>query len=340
MITIQEITSREVWDSFLDREGPHTFLQSWNWGSFNQALGSRIWRLGFFHDANLVGAALVIKISARRGSFFLCPHGPIMVPGNEDEILPVFLEYLKAYAREESVGFIRIAPLLENSQENLQMFKALSFRASPVHMVHPEYAWILDVTPSEDNLFSGMRKQTRHCVKFARDSGVTITTSTDPRDIEVFNALYQKTVDRRHFTPFSRQYLEQEFAAFARDNQTLLLFGWYRDEPISAAFVIFAHGSAFYHHGASVLTYPKLPASHLLQWEAIREAKKRGCAQYNFWGVAPENTPAHPWAGLTLFKKGFGGASEEYLHAHDYVLRPSYWITWSIEKLRTIQRGL
>lgn len=340
MITIQEITSRDAWDAFLDRERPHTFLQSWNWGSFNQALGSRIWRLGFFYGIDLIGVALVIKVSARRGSFFLCPHGPIVVSGAEDAILSALLAYLKECAREESVGFIRIASLFENSQKNQQMFEARSCRTSPVHMVHPEYAWILDVTPSEDNLFSGMRKQTRHCVKLARDAGVTIMKSTDPRDIEVFNSLYQKTVDRRHFIPFSRRYLEQEFAAFARDNQALLLFSWYRNEPISAAFVIFAYGSAFYHHGASVLKYPKLPASHLLQWEALCEAKKRGCAQYNFWGVAPKNTPSHPWAGLTLFKKGFGGASEEYLHAYDYVLRPSYWITWGIEKLRTIQRGL
>ncbi|GAI33015.1 unnamed protein product, partial [marine sediment metagenome] len=28
------------------------------------------------------------------------------------------------------------------------------------------------------------------------------------------------------------------------------------------------------------------PASYLLQWEAIKEAKNRGCKLYNFWGIA------------------------------------------------------
>ncbi|MEK7143873.1 MAG: peptidoglycan bridge formation glycyltransferase FemA/FemB family protein, partial [Patescibacteria group bacterium] len=78
----------------------------------------------------------------------------------------------------------------------------------------------------------------------------------------------------------------------------------------------------------------------LLQWEAIKEAKNRGCRFYNFWGIAPENNPKHPWAGLTLFKKGFGGFSEEYIPAHDFVIKYSYWFVCLIEKIRKIRRGL
>ena len=25
-----------------------------------------------------------------------------------------------------------------------------------------------------------------------------------------------------------------------------------------------------------------------MQWEAIKEAKKRGCSKYNFWGIAED----------------------------------------------------
>ena len=64
---------------------PHTFLQSWNWGEFHRLMGDKFWRLGIYnyeagsmnHEACLAGAALVIKIFARRGTFLFTPHGPI-----------------------------------------------------------------------------------------------------------------------------------------------------------------------------------------------------------------------------------------------------------------------
>jgi len=98
---------------------------------------------------------------------------------------------------------------------------------------------------------------------------------------------------------------------------------------------------AFYHHGASQNTYPKIPTAYAVQWAAIREAKKRGIKLYNFWGIAPdENDKKHPWAGLTLFKKGFGGYRTNYLHAQDLPLSWKYWISWSIELIRRKMRNL
>ena len=53
--------------------------------------------------------------------------------------------------------------------------------------------------------------------------------------------------------------------------------------------------------------------------EAIKEAKKRGCKVYDFWGFTdPEKFPKHPWAGPTLFKMGFGGHKEEYVKTQDW----------------------
>ena len=73
-------------------------------------------------------------------------------------------------------------------------------------------------------------------------------------------------------------------------------------------------------------------------WQVILEARSRGCALMNFYGIAPENEPKHPWAGLSLFKKGFGGGAHEYVSTQDLILRPAYWITYSIEALRRLKR--
>ena len=68
-------------------------------------------------------------------------------------------------------------------------------------------------------------------------------------------------------------------------------------------------------------------APYLVQWESILEAKKRGCVNYDFGGTAPEGSVKHPWAGITRFKKGFGGREVSFIGAYDLPLNKRwYWI--------------
>jgi lipid II:glycine glycyltransferase (peptidoglycan interpeptide bridge formation enzyme) len=116
--------------------------------------------------------------------------------------------------------------------------------------------------------------------------------------------------------------------------------GKYKGEVISSSMIIFWQDTAFYHQGASSLKHPKIPVSYLLQWETIKEAKKRNLNLYNFWGIAPEGRKSHPWAGLTLFKKGFGGYVKKYVETQDLPLSQRYWLTFVFESLRRIKRDL
>ncbi|MDZ4296511.1 MAG: hypothetical protein U1A16_04045, partial [Patescibacteria group bacterium] len=75
---IRTIASEAVWDAFVCSQPDYTFLDAWAWGSFQEAMGSRVWRLGIFADDTLVGAGLVILVAARRGRFLFVPHGPIV----------------------------------------------------------------------------------------------------------------------------------------------------------------------------------------------------------------------------------------------------------------------
>lgn len=333
---IKEIKEKSVWENFLLRWKEKTFLQSWNWGEFNKAMGDRVWRLGIYQEiSNLVGAALVIKIAAKRGTFLLVPH----LIKISDSCFRILVDYLKELAKKERADFIRIAPAWEKTKENSEVFKQFGFREAPIHL-HPEITWILDITPPEEDLLMNMRKTTRYLIRQGlKNPELKIDKSQSLEDIEKFNKLYQQTVYRHHFVPFSLDYLKNEFLAFLPDNQVTIFFGKYKQETISSAIIIFWQNIAFYHHGASCLKYPKIPASYLLQWEAIREAKKRGCKIYNFWGIASDESRHHPWAGLTLFKMGFGGQKKEYLKTQDLPLSKKYWLTYIFEKIRKIKRG-
>lgn len=336
---IQSITDETVWERFLQALQPHTFLHAWKWGLQYELSGSKIFRIGVFSGQELVAVALLIRIQARRGSFLLCPHGPLMKPGEPTRsVLSILTDWTTDLAIQEACDFIRFCPLLEYSQDNQTIFKSLGFRDAPIHM-HPELSWILDITKPEDQLLKDMRKTTRYLIKKTGKEGVEIFHSADPNDIELFWPVYQETYQRQHFTPFSKQYLRQEFELFATDNQAVFFFARYQGKIISAAIIIFYGNSGFYHHSGSTHAFEKINASYLLQWRVIQEAKKRGYAWYNFWGIAPENRANHPWAGLSLFKKGFGGYAEAYVHAQDKPLTPKYWLNYIIETVRRRKRG-
>ncbi len=336
--SVAEIKDEQRWEAFMQEQRPHTFLHSWKWGLQYEHSGSKIFRLGVYRAEQLMAVALLIKINARRGAFLLCPHGPTVArDADAAGILKVLVEELLNIGQRERCDFIRICPLQPVTEKSL--YASLGFRPAPIHM-HPELSWLLDITKDEETLLKEMRKTTRYLIKKSEKDRIEITMRTDPEAMEDFWKVYKATADRQHYTPFSKSYLKQEFDLFAKDNQAAFFFGTYQGTIIAASIIIFYNGSAYYHHSGSLQIFPHLNASSLLQWRAIQEAKRRGCTLYNFWGISPDNKPKHPWAGLSLFKKGFGGFPEEYVHAQDLPLTKKYWLNFAIETFRRLKRGL
>ena len=344
----KEITDKETWESFLLECKEKTFLSSWNWGEFQKKEGNNVWRLGIYNDEQLAGTVLVVKIKARRGTFLFVPHGPnINEERDKKQVLTALTEKLKEIAENEKASFIRISPVWKRTEENIDFFKNLGYKNAPIHM-HPEVAWELDIASSEGELLMNMRKTTRYLIRQAqKDKNIEIVQSSNMGDLEKFNEIYLKTVQRHRFVPFSESYFKNQFSLFSPDGRILIFLGKYKNEVVSSAIIVYWQNMAFYHHGASLSKYSKIPVSYLLQWEAIKEAKKRGCQIYNFWGIAPniENKKdilksKHPWAGLTLFKMGFGGFRKEYVKTQDLILSSRYYLTYFFERIRKIKRGL
>jgi len=341
MNRIEVIDNKQCWDELRLQVKPHSFLHSFEWGEFQETQGQKIYRLGLRNEAgDLIAAALFIFIKAKRGAFLFCPHGPLIKLGIDAEmVVGDMLAEAKKVAEQENCSFIRISPLFLDTEANRRIFKVLGFRDAPIHM-HPELAWMVDVTGEPEQILAGMRKTTRQAIKKAESAGVTIKLSSRKDDLKTFFEIYDETVKRQHFTPFSRDFFTKEFEIFSADNNVLLGLAFFEDKPVACAFIVFDENAGYYHHGASTHVSSKVSAAQYLQWKIILEAKQRGCGFYNFWGIAPEDKPKHPWTGLSIFKKGFGGHAEAYVHAQDYILKPTYWFNYVIESIRRRKRGL
>jgi len=337
MITIQEVTDKGVWENFLTSFDTSVtpFFQSWNWGDVQKALGNTIFRLGIYKDDKLSGICLVNEVKAKRGHYLHLRHGPVLT--NFDKDFDEFLQYIKTFAKSIHADFIRMSPLLLENVFDMTFLKTRGFRNAPIHNMDAENAWVLNLEASDDDLLKGMRKTTRYLVRKAFGIPLEIKATHEEEDFEAFMELYRETSVRHKFVP--HRGIEDEFHIFSTGDQTKLFLAIYEGKVIAGALIVFYGNQAVYHHGATADEFKNIPAAYLLQWEAIKEAKKKGKKLYNFWGVVPEDKPKHPWQGLTLFKMGFGGERLNFIHAQDLPLNLNYWKTFAIETATKKMKG-
>ena len=335
---IHPISDQQSWNNFVLSCPDQSFLQSWQWGQVQRQMGEPVDYLGFFSADRLIGVALIITVRARRGWHYLVPHGPLAA-NNETmrRIIPFLVDYLRQHAPRR-LSAIRLAPFLPSTPEHTDFFKHQRFISAPLH-VHAEQTWVLDINRPDAELLAGMRKTTRQAIRKAQQQNVTVELVTDDAALPVFWELYQQTKQRHHFVPWSHDMLAAQLSIFSAANNVFSVTARIADRPVAAAILIHFGHTVYYYHGASIRLPNAAPASQLLQWHAIQTARARQANLYNFWGIAPDNQPHHPFAGITTFKKGFGGRAVNLHHAQDLPLTWRYWPLFIIEKSRQLRRG-
>lgn len=344
MYSCHEDISEQEWETFLLKQPHAPFLQSWHMRELHSKLSEKLFSIGIRKEKQLVGVAQVIFVQARRGYYLFLPYGPVL-EAEHWGALPTLTDYLVHTGKTIGADFLRSSPFIDNTVANQQIYKSAGWRLAPIHLL-AEHIWWLDITPSEEVLFKNMRKTMRNLIRKAEKDGVTIHQTIDPKKAQVFIDIHQSTVSRHGFIPYTNAYFQAEIDAFTPQNHATQFIAQYQGTPVAAAIIMYYGDTASYHHGASLTEYNRIPASYLIQWEAIKEAKRRGCTTYNFWGIVPEDHyqsrflhRTHPWVGLSKFKTGFGGSQHDILHCQDYPLTTKYQVTRLIETARKIKRG-
>lgn len=332
-VAITKVSNEEEWENFLTGHPEANFLQSWCWGEFHKVLGKKIWRTGFYDGEQLVGVMLSVVEQAKRGRYLTVPGGPIIDWGNQD-LIKAFVGEIKKIAESDNCVFVRVRPQLESNDFSKGVFEQNKFVNAPIHL-HAELTSQLDITKPEEKLLANMRKTTRYEIRKAISLPVKITATDNPSTIKEFYDLQVLTSKRQKFVPFSYKFLYEQFKVFSQENKALLYSAMYENKLLAQAFVIFYGQEAVYHYGASTQEGRKYPGAYFIQWEAIKEAKKRKMTRYNFWGVSPVENAKHRFYGLSMFKRGFGGQDIQYLHAQDLVInRWGYLFNFIIETIR------
>ncbi len=340
--SIKIIDDKQQWERFAGNHADANFLQSYNWGLFHQKLNKKFFPLAVFDEADQqLGCAMVIKEEAKRGDYFTIAGGPLLDWQNPQArmIFTSLTRYLSTLAKKENCVFVRIRPQANDTPHIRSLFASAGLKKAPMHLT-ADLTLRLNLALSNEEILKQMRKNTRYEINKGLREGINTKIIIDPAFMSEFFQ-YQAYLAKKHqFIPFEFDFLKLQFETFLADKQVAFVNSYQDDQLLASAFVIFYHDEAVYHYGVSTPANDKLPGSYVTQWQAIQEARRRGCKIYNFWGVSPVGRPDHRFAGVSLFKRGFGGEEVQHLPAHDLAVSRFYFLTNTFEKIRKKARDL
>ena len=103
------------------------------------------------------------------------------------------------------------------------------------------------------------------------------------------------------------------------------------DGEIVAALILFYFaGTAWYLYGMSSIEHRDKMPNYLLQWEAIRLAKKMGCSTYDLWGAPDQFNDQDPLWGVYRFKSGLGGRVVRHAGAWDFPVNKNLYRLYTL----------
>jgi lipid II:glycine glycyltransferase (peptidoglycan interpeptide bridge formation enzyme) len=318
------------WQTFLQSHPRAHLLQTNAWGELKSGYG-------WSHQRILAGpaGALILYRSLPFGlTMGYVPKGPV------GAWMPELLPLLDAACRAKGAFALKIEPDDSSSTFDPQQLASEGFRPSP-HTIQPRRTILVDLSATEDDILGRMHQKTRYNIRLAVRKGVTVRPWDD---LPAFGRMMNRTGERNEFGVHLPAYYERAYELFHPRGECEVFVAEYDGQPL-AAVMVFARGPrAWYFYGASLNVERQRMPTYLLQWEAMRWAKTKGCLEYDLWGVPDEEEGTLEdrftdrsdglW-GVYRFKRGFGGRLHRTPGAWDRVYKPfPYFIYRTVARRR------
>lgn len=331
---IIDATDQKKWDKFVTSHDDANFLQSWAWGDFHESRGKTVVRRIAIDDKKKILGAYVGQVeTAKRGTYMAIAGGPIL-DWSDKKLVKAIFDDIKEQGEANHCVFVRIRPQITEGEKNRKLFANLGLKPAPMYL-SVEFAGVLDITKSEEEILAGASQSLRRKIRKALKNNITVSSTTDPEEIKTFYKIQLETAARHKFVEFSEDFLRKQFEAFAKYDEVKIYTAKLGDDILAQNYMIFYGNEASYHYGVSTELGVKYSGAPLLHMQAMRDARERGIKRYNFWGITAVDDTEHRFYGVSQFKRSFGVDELIYLHAHDLIINSGkYKMDYLIEKVR------
>jgi lipid II:glycine glycyltransferase (peptidoglycan interpeptide bridge formation enzyme) len=319
------MVTQEEWNEFQEQFPQAHILQDSAWGALKEAYD---WQARYIIKGDL-GAQVLLKPLPLGFCVAYLPRGPVSAHPQPWETggWTAFLEELDDLCRRERAVFLKMEPDDWESKGEDSPVPPPGFRSSS-HDIQPPRTIVVDLTAEEDEILGRMKSKTRYNIRLSKRKDVQVR---EAEDVETFYRLLAATADRADFGVHEKAYYQRAYDLFVPQGKARLFLAEYEGQPL-AGILVFARGErSWYFYGASSSEHRDRMPTYLVQWEAMRWAKNRGCRSYDLWGVPDYDFEALEdqfldrsdglW-GVYRFKRGFGGELKRAQGPWDRVYRP------------------
>jgi len=297
------------WTGLVDRFQDANIYQTWSYGAIRWG-EKHLSHLVLCRDDEPVAIAQlrIIRFPFFRSGVAYLRWGPLCnVRGREFE--PEILHRMVLALHEEYVRkrglFLRVLPDAFAGSQRAEFFQTVfsQLAKAPRKMGSVERTFLLDLTPSLDQLRKNLDQKWRNQLNRAEKNGLSIREGTEPEEFQAFSRIYHSMLSRKKFDTTVDI---DEFACIQRrlpQTQRMKIMNCLQQGALVAGIVCSAMGdSAVYLLGATGQNGLNAKGTYLLQWTMIKWLKENGFHYYDLGGIDPEGNP-----GVYHFKRGLAG---------------------------------
>ncbi|MGI6104530.1 MAG: lipid II:glycine glycyltransferase FemX [Patescibacteria group bacterium] len=317
------------------------FLQSREWADFQKAVGRNVYEID---DENMPVFAIEHRLPMV-GGYFYVPRWPKSAGSNQESAVRK-IQNMIDISKTNNSSWIRIEP--ENDKMLQLVKKNVDYKIKKApHDMQPRENFIIDIAKTEQELLADMKSKTRYNIRLAKKQGVEIVTSGRRQGqgenyVEEFLKLTKQMALRQGIKTHLEEYYRKMVESLPKE-MLKIYAAKYGGKIIAANLVLFYENVATYLHGASGNEHRNVMAPHILHWQAILDAKERGCRFYDFGGVKISNKEqaaigkSNSWEGITRFKLGFSQKTKPVVFPGSYDIVINQWRYWLYRTLQYIK---
>jgi serine/alanine adding enzyme len=334
-----------AWTAFLAATASGDFLHDWGWADV-AAFDAQPQRRYLLEEDGKIAA--IVAAQARpilgRREFWYVPHGPVLDYGHPraGERVRALAIGLREMAEQHRAIAVKLEPRLERDDPTLAALNRRGLRRMG-EWLQVAHSRIVELVDDDDEVLAGFDKDTRYSVRRAEREGVEVSVledATDRRPIDDLHALVAETQQRAGFPLPPLERYRIAWRTLGAAGRAAILEARREGRLLASGMVVILGDRSFYLFSGSRREdrgEPKRYASYALQWEMMRYARLHGSRYHDLWGVAPPAAgPEHPWHGVGLFKKGFGGREVHWAGSWDLVVDPTLY---RLRSAMSIARG-
>ena len=305
------------WNDFLTGFPDSHLLQTSEWGDFKSNYGWMPERV----ISGESGAQILFRQLPLGYTIAYIPKGPVGV------ITPDLLAMIESACAKNNALVVYIEPDAWEEEFDPAPLFASGYEQSSIS-IQPRQTATIALDGSEEEWLDRMKQKTRYNIRLAEKKDLIIRRSSE---IDIFNQLMKLTGERNEFGIHQDDYYRKAHKLFSQRDMCQLLIAYYQNNPLAALILFYKGNRAWYFYGASGNQERNRMPAYLLQFEAMKTAKEKGCEIYDLWGI-PDFPEAYLEEHFTSkneglwsvyrFKRGFGGSIKRSAGVFQKILKP------------------